>query len=438
MPTAIHASVPTSNTSAPPSRELPAWPVLALLWGMPAWWAFGLLPFYLLIMSVPMVAYLIQRGRVAIVPGTIPWLAFVVWMLPCALMLDSLGRVVGFGMRFSQFAGVAIALVYLINAPESLTVRRVLTALSFTWGFIIVCGYLGMIWPEGELTLTVGRLLPSSVLENEYVRDLVFPGFSEVQEPWGAEEPFVRPAAPFAYSNGWGAALVILTPVAVATALERGTIRAILWLMVGGVLAVPPAVASTNRGLYLGIIVGVGYVVVRLLLRGRWLAFLWVCILSSAVLFLLSVSGALQAILERQEVVNTTEGRAVLYAETFERSLESPILGYGAPRPSFSTEITAGTQGALWNALFCFGFVGLALFLWFLIGAALRTASAPNTAALWAHTSIVCMVAVSAFYGLDSQMLTIGLVIGLLLRERYTPHSEFWRAELHREHARAT
>ena len=89
---------------------------------------------------------------------------------------------------------------------------------------------------------------------------------------------------------------MILTPVAVATALERGTIRAILWLMVGGVLAVPPAVASTNRGLYLGIIVGVGYVVVRLLLRGRWLAFLWVCILSSAVLFLLSVSGALAAL----------------------------------------------------------------------------------------------------------------------------------------------
>ena len=95
----------STSARASASRELPAWPVLVLLWGMPAWWAFGLLPFYLLIMSVPMVAYLIQRGRVEIVPGTMPWVAFVVWMLPCALMLDSLGRVVGFGMRFSQFAG---------------------------------------------------------------------------------------------------------------------------------------------------------------------------------------------------------------------------------------------------------------------------------------------------------------------------------------------
>ena len=438
MSTAIHDPVPTSNTSAPASRELPAWPVLVLLWGLPAWWAFGLLPFSMLIMSVPMVAYLVQRGRVAIVPGTIPWLAFIVWMLPCALMLDSLGRVVGFGMRFSQFAGVAIALVYLLNAPRSLTVRRVLTALSFTWGFIILCGYLGMLWPDGQLTLTVGRLLPASVLENEYVRDLVFPGFSEVQDPWGAEEPFVRPSAPFPYANGWGAALVILTPAAIAAALERGTAKAIFWLMVGAGLAVPPAVASSNRGLFLGLIVCVAYVSVRLLLRGRWLGFLWVCILSSGVLFLLYVSGAVEGIVARQEVADTTTGRSLLYEETFARTLESPILGYGSPRPSLSSEITVGTQGALWNTMFCFGFVGLALFAWFLIGAAIRTAAAPNTIALWLHAAVVGSCVVAVFYGLDGHLLSICLIIGLLLRERYLPSSRLWHRGLRVGGAHAT
>jgi hypothetical protein len=384
------------------------------------------------------VAYLIQRGRVAIVPGTIPWLAFVVWMLPCALMLDSLGRVVGFGMRFSQFAGVAIALVYLINAPESLTVRRILTALSFTWGFIIVCGYLGMIWPEGELTLTIGRLLPSSVLENEYVRDLVFPGFSEVQDPWGADEPFVRPSAPFPYANGWGAALVILTPAAIAAALERGTSKAILLFMVGAGLAVPPAVASSNRGLFLGLIIGIAYVAVRLLLRGRWLGFLWVCILSSGVLFLLYVSGAVEGIVARQEVADTTTGRSLLYEETFARTLESPILGFGSPRPSLSSEITVGTQGALWNTMFCFGFVGLALFAWFLIGAVVRTAAAPNTIALWLHAAVVGSCVVAVFYGLDGHLLSICLIIGLLLRERYLPSSRLWHRELREGGAHAS
>lgn len=408
---------------------LPAWPILALLWGMPLWWAFGLLPFYLMIMAVPMAAYLIRHGRVTMVPGTFPWVAFVIWTLPCALMLDSLGRVVGFGMRFSQFAGVALALVYLVNAPERLTVRRVLSALTFTWAFIILCGYLGMIWPEGQLTLTIGRLLPSSVLENEYVRDLVFPGFSEVQDPWGAEEPFVRPSAPFPYANGWGAALVILTPAAVAWALDRGTVRAMLALMLGSALAVPPAVASSNRGLFLGLILGIGYVSVRLLLRGRWLSFLWVCVLSSLALALLSFSGAVEAIVARQEVADTTTGRSLLYEETFARTFESPILGFGSPRPSLTSEITVGTQGTLWNTMFCFGFVGLALFAWFLIGAAVRTAAAPNTMALWLHSAVVGSCVVAVFYGLDRHMLSICLIIGLLLRERYLPSSTLWRSD---------
>lgn len=448
MSTAIRAAVPTTGTSGPPSRglaesresaesrellatrELPAWPVLVLLWGMPAWWAFGLLPFYLQIMSVPMVAYLIRRGRVSIVPGTIPWLAFVAWMLPCALMLDSLGRIVGFGMRFTQFAGIAIALVYLINAPRSLTVRRVLTALSFSWGFIIVCGYLGMIWPDGELTLTVGRLLPASVLENEYVKDLVFPGFSEVQDPWGAEEPFVRPSAPFPYANGWGASLVILTPAAIATALERGTVNAFGWFLAMAGLAVPPAVASSNRGLFLGLIIGIAYVAVRLLLRGRWLAFVVVGVLSSGVVFLLTASGAVEAIVARQEVADTTTGRSLLYDETFARTLESPILGFGSPRPSLSSEITVGTQGTLWNTMFCFGFVGLALFAWFLIGGVIRTAAAPSTVALWLHAAVVSACVVAVFYGLDRHLLAICLILGLLLRERYLPSSTLWRGPL--------
>lgn len=430
MSTGTALQVPAPDTPAAASRELPAWPLLALLWGMPAWWAFGLLPFYLLIMSVPMLAYLIQRGRVITVPGTLPWLAFVVWMIPCALMLDSLGRLIGFGMRFTQFAGVAVALVYLLNAPRSLTVRRVLTALSMTWGFIIVCGYLGMLWPEGELTFTVGRLLPSSVLENEYVRDLVFPGFSEVQDPWGAEEPFVRPSAPFPYANGWGAALVILTPAAIAAALERGTTSAICWLLFFSIIAVPPAVASSNRGLFLGLGVGIGYVAVRLLLRGHWLSFVWVCILSSGVLFLLSVSGAVDEVMARQEVADTTTGRSLLYEETFIRTLESPIIGFGSPRPSLTSEITVGTQGALWNTMFCFGFVGLALLAWFLIGGALRTAAAPNTIALWLHSAVVSSCIVAVFYGLDRHMLSICLILGLLLRERYRPSSRLWHREL--------
>ena len=419
-----------SGSSSPsPEYELPAWPILVLLWGMPLWWALGLLPFIGILMAVPMAAFLIQRRRITLVPGALPLVAFVLWMLPCALMLDSFGRLIGFSMRFSQFAAVAVALIYVINARKSLSVRRVLAGLSFTWAFVIVGGYLGMLWPDTTLTLTVGRILPGAILDNEYVRDLVFPSFAEVQTPWGAAQPFERPSAPFPYTNGWGASIAILTPVAIATALERRTIAAKLWLILGIVAAIPPAIASTNRGLLVGLAAAIIYVLARLLVRGNWRPFAWIAALTVATLVFATASGLLSGIAARQETVDTTEGRGNLYLETFQRTLQSPILGYGAPRPSYTSEISVGTQGMLWDAMFCFGLVGVALFSVYMIGGVLRTWSAPNMSALWLHAAIVCACALSIFYGLDRHILTISLVLGVMLRERYATHSSYWTSE---------
>lgn len=425
---------PTSralNNSSAQLPDLPAWPVLVLLWGMGAWWALGLLPFYTVIMAAVMVAFLFQRGRVVLVPGTMPFVAFVAWMLPCALMLDSAGRLMGFGMRFAQFAAVAVILVYVVNARRSLTASRLLAGLSAMWAFIIFGGYLGMLWPEGELRNTIGLLLPSSVLENEYVSDLVFPQFAEIQTPWGAEERFLRPSAPFAYTNGWGAAIAILTPIAVANAIAIRTAKATIWLVIGIALSIPPAIATTNRGLFLGIAVGVGYVLLRLLFRGKWVPLFWVAFLGIGLLAVLVLSGGLDGITARQDTVDTTRGRNELYVETFERTLASPLFGYGAPRASFTSEIAVGTQGTVWNLMFCFGFVGLGLFALFLIGGVLRTWDAPNVSALWLHASLVSACAMSIFYGLDRHLLAIAIVLGLLLRERYAGRSTYWTSSPH-------
>ncbi|MET0933505.1 MAG: O-antigen ligase domain-containing protein [Mycetocola sp.] len=406
--------------------DLPAWPVLILLWGMAVWWAIGLLPFYMAIMSLVMIAFLLQRGRVEIVPGVFPYVAFVVWMLPCALMLDSFARLLGYGVRFAQFAAIAVILVYVVNARRLLTPARILAGLSAVWAFVIVGGYLGMIWPAGELTFTVGRLLPESVLANEYVSDLMFPKFAEIQNPWGAAEPFLRPSAPFAYTNGWGAAIAILTPIAVANAIALRTAKATIWLIIGIALSIPPSIATTNRGLFVGLAIVVAYVLLRLLFQGKWLPLFWLAFLGFALAVVLILSGLLEGIIARQETVNTTEGRSGLYEETFERTLQSPLFGYGAPRPSFTSEISAGTQGMVWNVMFSFGFVGLGLFVLFLVGGLIRTWAAPNVSTLWLHASLICACVMSVFYGLDRHLLPIVLVLGLLLRERYAPSSDYW------------
>lgn len=410
------------------TRGLPAWPVLAVLWGYPVWWALGLLPFAQVIMAIPMLAFLIVRRRVLFVPGILPWLAFVAWMIPSALMADEVGRLVGLGVRFSQFLALAIMLVYIVNARASLTPARILNALTFIWVFVIVGGYLGMLFPEVRLTMTIGQLLPSAVASNDYVSDLVFPPLAEIQTPWGAEESFLRPSAPFAYTNGWGCAIAVLTPIAIATALGHRTARAMWLLLLGLLAAIPPAIATTNRGLWVGLAGAVVYIIIRLALRGNWLAFAWSSVLAITAGVILMLSGFLDGIIERQETVDTTAGRGSLYTETFERTLSSPILGYGAPRPSFTSEIYVGTQGAIWNAMFCFGFVGLALFAIAMLSGAFRTMNAPNLSTLWLHTSVVVACALAIFYGLDRQLVFVGVAVALMLREKYFDDSDYWTA----------
>ena len=399
--------------------ELPSWPVLAYAWGLPVWWATGLGSFISIILAVPMVAFLVLRGNLRIVPGMWPLIAFVVWTIPCALMLDSSNRLIGYALQFLQDASVVVLFAYVVNAATTLTARRLLDGLTAIWVFVIIGGYLGMLWPETVLTTTVGQLLPGSLRENDYVRDLVFPGFAEIQLPYGAEEPFVRPSAPYAYTNGWGAAIALLTPIVIGAALERRSWKANGLTTLGLAASLPPAIATSNRGLFVGLAAALLYMLVRLVARRRWQPAIAIASLAGVAVVVLAASGLFAIITERQDAADTTAGRGDLYLETFERTLTSPLLGFGAPRPSYTSEISVGTQGLVWNLMFSYGFVGLVLFLWFLAGAVIRTWRAPTHAELWLHTSLVVACVLGIFYGLDRHLITICIVLAVLLRRRY-------------------
>lgn len=405
---------------------LPAWPVLSLFYGVLGWWALGLMPFSSLIVAVPMLLLLVYRARVQIPPGVLPWIAFVIWVIPTAIMLDSSGQIIGWFIRESQFIAIGVIIIYVANARRSITPQRLLDAMTGMWVSLIIGGYLGLLWPNGQLTWTIGRLLPGSIRANDYVQDLVFPTFAEVQEPWGAVEPFVRPAAPFSYTNGWGAALAVLTPLVVAGVLLGRSRARLLILSIGGVAAIAPIAASTNRGLVVSIACTVIYVLVREIMRGRWRSVLTIGVLVGVAAWCLSVAGLFGGIEGRQDTVDTTDGRADLYTETFNRTLNSPLLGFGYPRPSFTSEISVGTQGAVWNTMFCFGFIGLVLFVLFLVGVLARTWSAPTSPLLWMHAGLLSIVVIAPFYGLDRHLIVFAAVAGLMLRERYAPQSALW------------
>lgn len=57
-----------------------------------------------------------------------------------------------------------------------------------------------------------------------------------------------------------------------------------------------------------------------------------------------------------------------LYEQTWEQSLRAPLLGHGSPQIDPTIGVALGSQGFLWTLMFCYGFVGLALFLYFFAG----------------------------------------------------------------------
>jgi hypothetical protein len=400
---------------------LPAWPVLTMLWGFPAMWLLGLTVVPgAVTMSIVMVGFMLVRRYAVWVPGVGAIVGLCLWMLACAVMVDTGPRMLGFGFRLAIMAFVAIAFVYTVSARARLTRRRVVHGLTFLWFFVITGGVLGMLLPGVRLTTPVGLLLPASITGNSYVQDLFFPPFAEVQRPWGSPEVFVRPSAPFPYANSWGVAILVLTPVALACFMMTRSWLLRAAIVVGAAVMIAPAVASSNRGMFAALALAGAYVVVRLAARDRAAPVISLTVLGLLAGAVLVWQGLLTQISTRQEYGQSNGARFTLYAETIERTLRSPLLGYGAPRPSTEQALSVGTQGYVWTLMFSFGFVGLALFLIFLWGSTWRTRACRDDVDVALHSSLVVASLAIVVYGLDIiQLLALALVAAVLLRRRY-------------------
>jgi O-antigen ligase len=211
--------------------------------------------------------------------------------------------------------------------------------------------------------------------------------------------------------------MAFLIPVAVAFALYRGTAKAKIFTVLGLGLAIPPAVAANNRGMLLALVVTLLVVAVRLAAQGRLEAVFGILVVAAGAGYVMLRLGLLQSLTERAEVGRSSEGRGELYLETFQRTLKSPILGYGAPRDSFTSEITVGTQGAIWATMFCYGFVGLALLLYFLFGAVVRTWHLRSPSDLWLNATLISTCVMSAYYGLEGMLPAYGILVAMMLRD---------------------
>lgn len=248
------------------ARALPAWPFATLFVLYPVWWVLGLTPVVLPLLGAVCLFLMVLRGSIRLPPLWFLWVSFLIWAGASSVMVDSPGRLVGFAQRLGALLGASLLVVYLYNARERLPRRRAVAAMSFFGVWLIVGGYLGMAFPHFRLRTPMLALAPTSLATNDYVIELLSPRFAEVQHPYGATSDFIRPSAPFPYTNAWGHTFVLLLPIVAALAVRAS--RRTQWLLAAGVaVAIPPALATLNRGIFVGVAVAAGYLMLRTIRR---------------------------------------------------------------------------------------------------------------------------------------------------------------------------
>ncbi|WP_427870485.1 O-antigen ligase family protein [Leucobacter luti] len=402
---------------------LPSWPLTLMIAGLPLWWFSGLAEIVWIPIAGCMAALMLRRGRISIPRGMGLWLLFLVLMLVSVIGIDSSGRLLAFGYRALLYLSVTVVFVYVLNAPERLPMRTVLGLLTLLWVYTWIGGYAGILFPEFAFATPLAWVLPDALLSNELVGEMAIRRTAQYN-PDGHLELAPRPSAPFLYTNSWGSVYSLTLPAAVAYAGELGRGRRFQGLLIAFPVSFVPAAFSLNRGMLLGLGVAGAYLLLRFALAGRARevrALGGVGIVGFVAVFLLDLPERLSA---RTEVSASTTTRSNLYLEAWERTLQSPLFGYGAPRPSQVAEPAVGTQGQVWMVMFSHGLPALACFLLALVWLVLATARWRGPHVLVLHTIQLVTLVESFFYGLLPHGLIVSFIAGAAaLREGAPPRA---------------
>lgn len=408
----------------PRTARLPhGWPVYALFLGFPLWWVLGLAAFIWPIMAVPMLVSLVAREKVRVPRGFGLYLLFVIWMVASGLQLNGPDRIFGFVYRASLYSSAGILCLYIYNAPKQLLpTSAIVRTMVLFWTIVVAGGIYGILAPAVEFNSLAQSLVPQRLLANGFVYQLVHPATAQVQTFLGYPVP--RPKAPFVYTNDWGGAFALLVPLLLAgwsqirSFARRGLVRLI------AVVSLVPVVFSLNRVLWLCIVVGVVYGSMRFAIRGRAGALQGVFAIMAVGSLLFIYGPTRQLIDDRIATPHSNQGRTTLYQEATEQVAKSPLLGYGAPRPSKRNPNlpSVGTQGQFWLVLFSHGVPGAALFIGWFTYAFWRTRRAASSTALWCHVVVLLALVQMPFYGwLPPQLHIVLVAIAVAFRESAQP-----------------
>lgn len=452
MTTTTTVTSPVEPRRAPPAqrtarraRYLPlpiGWPLYAMLALFPVWWALGLGSFALPALAVPMVVELWRRRPIKVPKSFGLWLLFLIWVVASAAALDVHApgtlagdvstRILAASTRFLGYLAATVTLLYVGNLTDKeLPRRRLVMLLGIFFLQVAALGCVALAWPQGNFTSPVELVLPDSLRNTDYVKQLVHPQMAQNMSVLG--QALGRPAAPFPYTNGWGNVISTLLVWFVVWWWAWGTTRRRMLAALAIAVAAVPIVYSLNRGVWIGLGIAVLYVALRMAIRGR------TRVLASVLAGTLAIGGVVlatplqQVIVDRINNPHSNAGRAAQDMLAVEGAIASPVIGYGSTRnmagsrqsiaigksadcPSCGNSSTGGA-GQIWLLMFSHGLVGAALYLAFFGAILWRHRHDYTPIGVAASTVIVMSLVYLPFYGAVGMPLTLTLVaVGLLWR----------------------
>lgn len=402
----------------------PGWPILAVLYGYPLWWLLGLSVFSWILFALPATAWLWSRRRVLAPPGLGWWLLFLGWVLlsSVSLSVNAFDRLPSFAFRTLMYMTAGVYLVYAYNLPRHRgNADRIVNALVFFYAFAVGAAIVAIVAPVTDFTTPFERILPRSLSGISFVRQMVHGQLAQVHTFLGY--PVARPAAPFAFTNEWGSAIALLTPIVVyAAGRHRGWRRMALLSLI--VLALVPAVVSLNRGLWLSFAAAALYVAARLAIRGRTRPLL--NLIGAALLLipliLLTPMGSLVA--ERLDSGHSDDARVDLVTQSIDGIAEAPLLGHGAPLvdPEAPDRAPIGTHGQVWLLGFSHGIPAVILFVATLLAILIRSRHGDvGSLAFWGNVTVFVALVQMAFYSLVPVQIQLIMVISGLATRAVLP-----------------
>ena len=392
------------------ARTAPTWPLTFVLAGFPIWWITGFGDVALCFAMAAIVHQFAVRRSWPLAPsGFGVWLLFLGWMLVSGLGIDTPGRMLGFAYRTLLYAAATAAFLYVYSFRATFTLRRVAGLLTGFWTVCVVGGYIGLTFPLFVWRTPLSYIIPSSIRSNELVNEMVVRRVSQ-GNPDALIPQSQRPSAPFLFTNGWGAAYSILTPIVIAYAFEylRGWRRGLLLAAV--VASTVPAFLTLNRGMFIGLGIAGVYMAFRGVMAGNPRILIGIAAAGVVALVAFASVPAGDRLDERLETSSTTDDRASLYTESIARSLESPVFGYGAPRPSADNLPSVGTHGQVWTVMFSHGIPALILFVVWILVAWHQTAHHRSGVGLAINASLVVVSVEMFYYGFVGMALFLVMI----------------------------